>query len=52
MSLYNERYFSIKMTAKGMKIYVGKVETRDKRLLCRNPDRSLCHRHTSVKLFW
>ena len=27
-------------------------ETRDKRLLGRDPDRSQCHRHTSLKLFW
>ena len=29
-----------------------KRETQDKQLLGRDPDRSLCHRHTSVKLFW
>ena len=27
-------------------------ETRDKRPLDRDPDRSRCHRHTSVKLSW
>ena len=27
-------------------------ETRDKRLLGRDPDKSCSHRHTSVKLFW
>ena len=27
-------------------------ETRDKRPLDKDPDRSWCHRHTSVKLFW
>ena len=27
-------------------------ETRDKWTLCRDPDRSWCHRHTSAKLFW
>ena len=40
--------------------YVGKVkssqpslrETRDKRPSGRYPDRSWCHLHTSVKLFW
>ena len=27
-------------------------ETRDKRLLGRDPERSWCHLHISVKLFW
>ena len=27
-------------------------ETRDKRPLARNPDRSWCHRRTSVKFSW
>jgi len=27
-------------------------ETREKRLLGRDPDRSLCHLHTSLKCFW
>ena len=27
-------------------------ETRDKRLLGRDPDRSWCHLHTCVKFFW
>ena len=27
-------------------------ETRDKRPLDRDPDRSWCHGHSSVKLFW
>ena len=27
-------------------------ETRDKRSLGRDPDRSWCHRHTSVKVSW
>ena len=43
-------------------IYEGKVkspnlaynrrETRDKQPLDRDPNRSWCHRHPSVKLFW
>ena len=44
----------------GHRQHTGKVKssrlilqpTRDKRPLARNPDRSWCHRHTSVKLSW
>ena len=43
-----------------LKLYKGKVKSsrpslykiRDKRPLGRDPDRSWCHRHTSVKFFW
>ena len=35
-----------------MKGLCDQRETRDKRSLGRDPSRSWCHRHTSVKLFW
>ena len=49
---YAQKKYIYKDKVKSSSLAYKQCETRDKRLLGRNPDRSWCHFYTSVKLFW
>ena len=58
MSSVNELEFTItcvlhrRVISKFSDLAYNRREIWDKRPLARDPDRSWCHLHTSVKLFW
>ena len=49
-SVLNGRYINMQATWKVLGLAYNRRETREKRLLDRDPDRSWFHHHTSVKL--
>ena len=49
MNLYE---YCIPARWKVLDLVYSRRESRDKRPLSRDPDRTWCHRHTSVKRFW
>ena len=47
---YMWKLYNVKV--KSSSLAYNRHETQDKRPLCKNSDKSWCHRHTNVKLFW
>ena len=47
-----ETYTSTRVVWQVSNLAYNRRETREKRLLGRDPDRSQCHLHNSLKLFW
>ena len=52
LSLCSITDYNMKTRWKVLGLAYNRRETQDKRLLGRDPDRSQCHLHTSLKLFW